>query len=88
MVRRARLAAVLITLTAALSACQSPIATHGGVSVTNSTNLNDGQIASAQQSWGAAYQRNPKDRAAILNYAAALGLAGRNDQAVAVLRKA
>lgn len=90
MVRSARISVLVIAVAAALAGCQSgpgPIATHGGVTVTGSANLNDRQIADAARAWGDAYQRNPKDRRAILNYAAALGLVGRNDQAVAVLRK-
>jgi Flp pilus assembly protein TadD len=92
MARRSRLLrlALPLALAAALAACQSsrsPIATHGGVTVTGSTDLTDPQIADAARAWGQRYDASPKDKATILNYAAALRLNGQTDQAVAVLRK-
>ncbi len=45
------------------------------------------QIQKAVKYWGEKYQSDPDDREVSLNYAAALRLNDRNDQAVAVLRK-
>ncbi|SON54408.1 bacteriophage N4 receptor, outer membrane subunit [Hartmannibacter diazotrophicus] len=72
-----------------LSACasQQAVGTHGGATITGSTNLTDDQLASAARSWGQRYDQNPKDRGTILNYAAALRLSGNTDQAIAVLQQ-
>lgn len=89
--RSARAGIVCLSLLAALalSGCgsQSAVGTHGGVTVTGSTLRTEGEIRQAVDAWGERYEKNPKDRAAILNYAAALRLDGRTDQAVAVLGK-
>jgi Flp pilus assembly protein TadD len=92
MARSSRLVRLALPIAAALliAGCQSgksPIATHGGVTVTGSTNLTDAQIGQAAAAWGKRYDADPKDRTTILNYAAALRLNGQTDQAVAVLRK-
>ncbi|MBH0238447.1 tetratricopeptide repeat protein [Methylobrevis albus] len=63
------------------------IGTHGGPTITSSSKLTDAQLAQATQAWGQRYDKNPGDRATILNYAAALRLSGQTDQAVAVLQK-
>lgn len=83
-----RLAA--LALAVGLAACQSSgqkVASHGGVTVTGSVDLSDRQIADATAAWGQRYDANPKDKATVLNYAAALRLNGQTDQAVAVLRR-
>lgn len=77
----------LLALIAAGCTNQSAVATHGGVSVTGSTTYSPDQIRQAADVWGKRYDSDPKDRATILNYAAALRLNGQPDQAVAVLRK-
>lgn len=87
--RSLALLGILLPLTLAVAGCQSgsAVGSHGGVTVTGSTNLTDQQIATATQTWGARYDKDPKDRVAILNFAAALRLNGQADQAVAVMRK-
>ncbi|WP_181700329.1 tetratricopeptide repeat protein [Chthonobacter albigriseus] len=81
-----RLAAPL-AIAISVAACSTPVATHGGVTVTGSTNLSSDEIRQATEIWGQRYDENPKDKATILNFAAALRLNGQPDQAVAVLRK-
>ena len=53
-----------------------------------SSDLSPDQALAAVQRWGDAYGRDPKDKVAALNFAAALKAAGQTDQAVAVMRKA
>lgn len=90
-VRRSAFLALLLPLTLAAAGCvnnQPVITTHGDVSVTGSVDrMTDVQIAGAASAWGQRYDADPKSRANILNYAAALRLSGRTDQAVAVLEK-
>lgn len=95
--RRSALSGMILPLVAALALAgcassrtggQQAITTHGDVSVTGSvTGLSDERLAAAVDGWGARYDANPKDRTSMLNYAAALRLSGRVDQAVAVLEK-
>ncbi len=90
--RQHRRSAVALALLAALSvsACASKgtaVGSHGGVTVTGSTVRSEADMRQALDSWGARYDRDPSDRSAILNYAAALRLNGQTDQAVAVLGK-
>lgn len=88
-VRRTAFLAGLIAL--ALTGCSSQppvIGTRGAVTVTGSVErMTDTQIAAAAEAWGRRYDADPKSRANILNYAAALRLNGQADQAVAVLEK-
>lgn len=88
-IRRALQLALPLAAALAAGACtnQTAVATHGGVSVTGSTTYSPDQIRQAANLWGQRYDSDPKDRATILNYAAALRLNGQPDQAVAVLRK-
>jgi Flp pilus assembly protein TadD len=60
----------------------------GNSSVVSASDLTPDQALAAVQKWGGAYTRNEKDKAAALNYAAALRAAGETQQAVAVMRKA
>lgn len=89
--RRPAFLALLLPLALAAAGCASNrpvITTHGDVSVTGSIDrMSDGQIAAAATAWGGRYDADPKNRINILNYAAALRLGGRTDQAVAVLEK-
>src|SRR5262245_31083188 len=92
--RRARKArpsrsACLISLALAfgLAACvnanrPAPMATAAAAPMT------DGDYEKAVAYWGQRYTANPKDKAAELNYAAALRRLDRLDQAAAVLQKA
>ena len=79
----------------ALAGCQaarSPEPLHtgsiGSSAVLTPSDLSPEQALAAVQQWGSAYGRNEKDKAAALNYAAALRAAGETDQAVSVMRKA
>lgn len=64
------------------------VTTRGDVTVTGSiATLSEAKVAAAARGWGARYDADPKDRANILNYAAALRLNDQTDQAVAVLEK-
>lgn len=79
----------------ALAGCQSggpqgPTYTGsiGNSSVVTPSDLSPQQALQAVQKWGSAYGHNEKDKAAALNYAAALRAAGETKQAVAVMRKA
>ena len=60
----------------------------GNSGIVNSSDLTPDQAIGAVQTWGAAYTRDEKDKAAALNYSAALRAAGQNGQAAAVMRKA
>lgn len=50
--------------------------------------MSQGQLRAAASQWERRYDRNPRDKAAALNYASALRGLGRHEQAVAVLRRA
>lgn len=45
------------------------------------------QLQGAVSSYGAAYEKSPKDKATGLSYAAVLQMAGRNDQSLAVMQQ-
>ena len=60
----------------------------GDTAVVTPSDMTPDQALAAVQKWGGAYSRNEKDKAAALNYAAALRAAGETKQAVAVMRKA
>lgn len=49
--------------------------------------MNANELSAAAESIGKAYERNPKDRAAGLNYANMLRMTGRNAQALAVMQQ-
>ncbi|NTF40509.1 pilus assembly protein TadD [Rhizobium sp. AC27/96] len=49
--------------------------------------MNSSDLAQATASLGKAYDANPKDRNAGVNYANALRMSGRNDQALAVMQQ-
>lgn len=89
--RRSALLALLLPLTLAAAGCSNDrpvLTTRGDVSVTGSVDkMTDTQLTSAATAWGQRYDADPKNRANILNYASALRLSGRTDQAVAVLEK-
>ncbi|MBB3976534.1 Flp pilus assembly protein TadD [Rhizobium azooxidifex] len=51
------------------------------------TEMNAGELSRAAESVGKAYEKNPKDRQAGLNYANLLRMSGRNDQALAVMQQ-
>ncbi|QGZ36044.1 tetratricopeptide repeat protein [Stappia indica] len=86
---RLMLAASMVALVA-LTGCASSkraVGTHSGAPQGYAA---PGSSAALQAVgyWGQAYQRSPKDRENILNYAAALRRNGQVDQAEAVLRQA
>ncbi|ENN84578.1 putative pilus assembly protein [Rhizobium freirei PRF 81] len=49
--------------------------------------MNSSDLAQATTTFGKAYDANPKDRDAGINYANALRMSGRNDQALAVMQQ-
>ncbi|MBP1887924.1 tetratricopeptide repeat protein [Sinorhizobium mexicanum] len=49
--------------------------------------MNATELSQAAESIGQAYERNPKDREAGLNYANLLRMTGRNEQALAVMQQ-
>jgi Flp pilus assembly protein TadD len=85
------------TLALVLAGCQTS-STHGtSPSYTGSigtsgsiisSDLTQDEALAAVQHWGTAYGRDPKDKVAALNFAAALKAAGQTKQAVEVTRKA
>jgi Flp pilus assembly protein TadD len=87
---------VAVSLLAFMAACQATGSSRAPVQTAsvrsaptlNASDLTHDQALRAVQSWGGAYSRNERDKAAALNYAAALRAAGQSSQAVAVLRKA
>lgn len=81
----------VIVIAAALSGCatQKKELTTGSVpsSPAVSSSMTAGQLAQAADRIGKAYEANPKDRATGLNYANALRMTGRNEQALAVMQQ-
>ncbi len=51
------------------------------------SNLTESEALSAVQTWGAAYSKDEKNKAAAINFANALRAAGQTGQAVDILRK-
>ncbi|MCB8836811.1 tetratricopeptide repeat protein [Aurantimonas sp. VKM B-3413] len=49
--------------------------------------MSAGELQTALRSYDAAYERSPKDKRIGMSYAAALQMAGRNDQSLAVMRQ-
>lgn len=83
-----RKAALLLPLAIAvgLGGCAKGPRTTGSIAAAGTAAAGETDPAAAQ--WGARYQRNPKDKEAALNYAAALRRLDRTQQSVAVLQKA
>lgn len=75
--------AVPIALTIALAGCNTTKKTASIAAPVTTADYEKGS-----QYWGQRYAKNPKDRAAALNFAAALRNTDKTDQAVAVLQKA
>lgn len=66
----------------------SAVSTHGTAVEGRAELFSDDQLRRAANQWEQRYDRDPNDRTAALNYAAALRGLGRHEQAVAVLRRA
>jgi Flp pilus assembly protein TadD len=81
----------IVFVATALSGCagQKKELTTGSVpaSPTVSSSMTASQLAQAADSIGKAYERNPNDRNNGLNYANALRMTGRNEQALAVMQQ-
>ena len=71
---RMRRAAILlpIALLLGLSACAKGPRTTGSIDAVGDRPLSEAEIEKASAYWGERYARNPKDKAAALNFAAAL----------------
>ncbi|MDQ0318566.1 Flp pilus assembly protein TadD [Pararhizobium capsulatum DSM 1112] len=81
----------VVMMAAALAGCagQKKELTTGSISSSQSvsSSMTASQLAQAADSIGKAYERNPKDRNTGLNYANALRMTGRNEQALAVMQQ-
>lgn len=88
--RRLRCGSALIPflLAVALSACASTDKPSPEITGAIAKPITEDDFEKAVAYWGPRYAANSKDQNAALNYAAALGRVGRNDQAVAVLQRA
>jgi Flp pilus assembly protein TadD len=83
--RRALFACVLaLSAASALSGCARDRMSTGSV---NPAAQGGAQLERTIAGIGAAYQKNPSDKATAITYAEALRADGRNDQALAVMRK-
>lgn len=82
-------AALAIMLAAGVSACANKPFTTGSIGRTAKpvSAMSPQEIDGAIASVGRAYARNPNDKATSLQYASLLQMEGRNDQALAVMRK-
>lgn len=76
-----------LALVVGLGSCAKGPTTTGSIDTTIDRPLSDAEIEKASTYWAQRYAKNPKDKAAALNYAAALRQTGRTGQAVAVLQK-
>jgi Flp pilus assembly protein TadD len=76
-----------IALVLGLGACAKGPRTTGSIEAVGDRPLSEAEIEKASTYWGERYAKNPKDKGAALNYAAALRRNGRTGQAVAVLQK-
>ncbi|MFB2552599.1 tetratricopeptide repeat protein [Ensifer soli] len=91
-IRAKRLAWLALPLLAlALAGCAGPkkeLTTGSVPSLSKPVQeMNEQELRQAAGSVGAAYERNPKDRNAGLNYANILRMTGRNEQALAVMQQ-
>jgi len=83
-------AILLVTGALAVSGCAKDTRTTGSVSRPSSSSLSQAtaaQLNAMVNSYGAKYQRNPKDKRVGLAYASLLRTTGRSDQALAVMRQ-
>ena len=79
-----------LMLAMALASCQTASReTTGSIPKLNKPveQMNSAELATAARRIGEDYARNPKDRAAGLNYATLLRMTGKNEQALAVMRQ-
>lgn len=85
--------AAAIAVALALTACASGRQTTGSTtaSIPGATkpveNMTAGELADAARRYGAAYEKNPKDRTVGLGYANVLRMTGRNSQSLAVMQQ-
>lgn len=81
----------VIVIAALLSGCatQKKELTTGSIPGSQgvSSSMTATQLAQATDSIGKAYEKNPKDKGTGLNYANALRMSGRNEQALAVMQQ-
>ncbi|WP_377291724.1 tetratricopeptide repeat protein [Rhizobium sp. SG2393] len=84
----------IVLIAVAVSACSTtrkPLTTGSIASSPAVTRSLDGmsatELAGAERTIGAAYEKNPKDRNTGLQYANVLRMTGRNDQALAVMQQ-
>jgi Flp pilus assembly protein TadD len=81
---------VVIALALGLGGCATSKMTTGSIGRSHGKpveQMTGPELSAASDSYGQAYERNPKDKAAGLAYANVLRMAGRTDQALAVMRQ-
>lgn len=81
---------LVVAAAMSLSACATDPQKTGSVSRSGEPRMEQmtiSQLNAEARQWGDRYQRNPKDKRIGLSYAAVLRMTGRDDQALAVMRK-
>ena len=79
-----------LALALSLSACATDPRTTGSVKrggEASIAQMSMSQLGAEVRKWGARYERKPKDKQTGLTYASLLRMTGRDDQALAVMRK-
>ncbi|MFZ1815561.1 MAG: tetratricopeptide repeat protein [Rhizobiaceae bacterium] len=87
---RASTAVALVAALLALQGCAKDGRTTGSVSARNSSSLSQmsmPQLNELTRQYSEKYERNPKDKANGLSFASLLRMTGRDEQALAVMRK-
>ncbi|MDO9417863.1 tetratricopeptide repeat protein [Pararhizobium sp.] len=87
LVRDVCLCLVVASLAGCASSKTSGLTTGSIPNSKSVANMNASQLSAAANSIGTAYEKNPKDKQAGLNYANMLRMTGRNDQALAVMQQ-
>ena len=87
--RRILNTSVAMLLVLGIAGCAKKELTTGSVSRDNRPveQMSSNELASAANSLGDAYTRDPADKAVAMRYASVLQMNGHNDQALAVMRK-
>lgn len=83
-------AILVLALSLGITGCANKKLTTGSVNRSASKpveNMTTAELGNATAQLGASYSKSPKDKATAMSYASALRMTGRNDQALAVMRK-
>ncbi|MCV0395021.1 MAG: tetratricopeptide repeat protein [Rhizobiaceae bacterium] len=87
---RSLLTVALLGAAVAVSGCANKQLTTGSINRSGGepiSQMSSGELGAATERLGQAYAKDPKNIPAAMSYASALGMSGRNDQALAVMRK-